>query len=134
MSEEALLDWLCLHVDAADLPKRFVGESVSRKAAAGIKVMSKADEQRAAQRRCSSYSLLTSNVWHCNQGRAAALSCCVCWSAIMQMCSHAPVTCPLSQPLLISLTDTVEHLEPSPCPKGKAQFSAQTCCCMQRSS
>ena len=51
MSEEALLDWLCLHVDAADLPKRFVGESVSRKAAAGIKVMAKADEQRAAQRR-----------------------------------------------------------------------------------
>ena len=53
MSEEALLDWLCLHVDAADLPKRFVGESVSRKAAAGIKVMAKADEQRAAQRRCT---------------------------------------------------------------------------------
>ncbi|CAK0787622.1 hypothetical protein CVIRNUC_010844 [Coccomyxa viridis] len=51
MSEEALLDWLCLHVDAADLPKRFVGESVSRKAAAGVKVMAKADEQRAAQRR-----------------------------------------------------------------------------------
>ena len=63
MSEEALLDWLCLHVDAADLPKRFVGESVSRKAAAGIKVMAKADEQRAAQRRCTSYPVLTSNVW-----------------------------------------------------------------------
>ena len=52
MSEEALLDWLCLHVDPADLPKRFVGESLSRKAAAGIKVMAKADEELAAQRRC----------------------------------------------------------------------------------
>ena len=51
MSEEALLDWLCLHVDPADLPKRFVGESLSRKAAAGIKVMAKADEELAAQRR-----------------------------------------------------------------------------------
>ena len=53
MSEEALLDWLCLHVDPADLPKRFVGESISRKAAAGIKVMSIADEELAAQRRCA---------------------------------------------------------------------------------
>lgn len=51
MSEEALLDWLCLHLDPADLPKRFVGESTSRKAAAGIKVMAKADEELAAQRR-----------------------------------------------------------------------------------
>jgi len=51
MSEEALLDWLCLHVDPADLPKRFVGESQSRKAAAGIKVMAIADEKLAAQRR-----------------------------------------------------------------------------------
>jgi hypothetical protein len=51
MSEEALLDWLCLHVDPADLPKRFAGESMSRRAAAGIKVMSIADEEVAAQRR-----------------------------------------------------------------------------------
>ena len=59
MSEEALLDWLCLHVDATDLPKRFVGESVSRKAAAGIKVMAKADEQRAPQRRFSFHPVPT---------------------------------------------------------------------------
>ena len=72
MSEEALLDWLCLHVDAADLPKRFVGESVSRKAAAGIKVMSKADEQRAAQRRYSSHSFLPSNTWHHSSGKSCS--------------------------------------------------------------
>ena len=51
MSEEALLDWLCLHVDPADLPKRFAGESMSRRAAAGIKVMSIADDKVAAQKR-----------------------------------------------------------------------------------
>ena len=51
LSEEALLDWLCLHVDPADLPKHFAGESMSRRAAAGIKVMSIADEEVAAQRR-----------------------------------------------------------------------------------
>ena len=52
MSEGALLDWLCLHLDPEDLPKRFAGESLSRRVANGIKVMAKADEELAAQRRC----------------------------------------------------------------------------------
>ena len=44
-------------LDPADLPKRFVGESLSRKAAAGIKVMAKANEELAAQRRCDTLPL-----------------------------------------------------------------------------
>ncbi|BDA49474.1 Putative ATP-dependent RNA helicase DHX57 at C-terminar half [Coccomyxa sp. Obi] len=51
ISEEAVLDWLCLHVDPADLPRRFAGAAQSRAAAAGIKVVAKADEAAAAARR-----------------------------------------------------------------------------------
>ena len=83
MSEEALLDWLCLHVDAADLPKRFVGESVSRKAAAGVKVMAKADEQRAAQRRCSPNPLLTSDI--CSSRKSCSSFLLLVQSAVMRL-------------------------------------------------
>lgn len=51
VSEEAVLDWLCLHLDPADMPRRFAGAAQSRAAAAGIKVVAKADEAAAAARR-----------------------------------------------------------------------------------
>lgn len=51
MSEDVLLDWLCLHVDPAELPRRFAGNAPSRAAPSSIKVVSKADEAAASARR-----------------------------------------------------------------------------------
>ncbi|CAL8464644.1 g4179 [Coccomyxa elongata] len=51
ISEEAVLDWLCLHLDPADMPRRFAGAAQSRAAAAGIKIVAKANEAAAAARR-----------------------------------------------------------------------------------
>jgi hypothetical protein len=56
-SEQAVLDWLCLHVDPADLPRRFAGAAASRAAPASIKVVSKADEAAAAARRFVQWGL-----------------------------------------------------------------------------
>jgi hypothetical protein len=53
VSEEAVLDWLCLHVDPGALPRRFAGAARSLRASAGIRVVAKADEQAAALKRCS---------------------------------------------------------------------------------
>lgn len=47
------MDWLCLHLDPTDLPRRFAGAAQSRAAAAaGIKVVARADEAAASARRC----------------------------------------------------------------------------------
>ena len=48
VAEEAALDWLCVHVDAAGLPRRFAGAARSLAAGAGIRVVAKADEEAAA--------------------------------------------------------------------------------------
>ena len=54
VSEEAALDWLCLHVDPTQLPRRFAGNARGRAAAAGVKVLAKADES-PLQHRCADH-------------------------------------------------------------------------------
>ena len=50
VSEEAALDWLCLHVDPAQLPRRFAGNARGRASAAGVKVLATADKLPLQQR------------------------------------------------------------------------------------
>ena len=47
--EEAALDWLCLHTDPARLPRRFAGSARSHAAAAGVRVLAKAEARAAAR-------------------------------------------------------------------------------------
>ena len=54
VSEEAALDWLCLHVDPAQLPRRFAGHARGRAAAAGVKVLATADKA-PLQHRCADH-------------------------------------------------------------------------------
>ena len=61
-SEEAVLDWLCLHLDPADLPRRFAGAAQSRAAAAGLRVVGQAAEAAAAARRWAPIQICTTRV------------------------------------------------------------------------
>ncbi|DBA76164.1 TPA: hypothetical protein ACH3X1_009895 [Trebouxia sp. C0004] len=48
MSEATVLDWLCLHVDPANLPRRYAGGVQSRAAASGLKLVAKAKASKPA--------------------------------------------------------------------------------------
>jgi hypothetical protein len=52
ITEEAALDWLCLHLDPKDLPRRFAGVSHLRNGAGPVRLVAKADPNAAA-RRCA---------------------------------------------------------------------------------
>ena len=91
MSEEAVLDWLCLHVDPAALPRRFAGAARSAAAGAGVRVVAKADEQAAALRRCFLTSLGLQNNEHTRNLAALLLPlffpCVLAWFAAVLPCT-----------------------------------------------
>eukprot|EP00884_Botryococcus_braunii_P002000 jgi/Botrbrau1/11800/Bobra.0224s0007.1 len=50
ITEDAALDWLCLHLDPKELPRRFAGNAGSRSTAGPVRVLAKADPRAAARR------------------------------------------------------------------------------------
>lgn len=80
-SEEAVLDWLCLHLDPADLPRRFAGAAQSRAAAAGIRVVAKADEAAAAARRWAPTQICTTRVASEGTAKPAGFAVASCMQA-----------------------------------------------------
>ena len=46
LAEEAALDWLCLHLDSAEMPRRLAGSAQPKTELAGVKVMAKAAQER----------------------------------------------------------------------------------------
>ena len=76
ITQEAALDWICLHVDPAHLPRRFAGSARSHAAAAGVRVLAKA-EKRARARQASVFLCETGLLTGC------ALACCaICQPAV----------------------------------------------------